>query len=72
MSIQKREGLRSATLVFFDVRKTLKTKTNGCFLIRTSVAAIKLHKNTDITVFSEPKVFKVSFKKFLKPQPDFF
>jgi len=63
LSMQKREGLRSATVFFFDVRKTLKTKTNECFLIRCCVAAIKLHKNTDITVFSEPKVFKVRFKK---------
>ena len=64
LSIQKREGLRSATVVFFDVRRTLKTKTNECFLIRSCVAANKLHKNTDITVFSEPKVFKVRFKNF--------
>ena len=72
LSIQKREGLRSATVVFFDVRKIFKTKTNECFLIRSCVAANKLHKITDITVFSEPKVFKVRFKNFLKSQPDFF
>ena len=73
LSIQKREGLRSAAVVFFDVRKTLKTKTNECVLIRSCVAANKLlHKNTDITIFSEPKVFKVRFKNFLKSQPDFF
>ena len=72
LSIPKKEGLRSATDVFFDIRKTLKTKTNQCFLIRSCVAANKLHKNTDITVFSEPKVFKVRFKNFLKSQPDFF
>ena len=64
LSIQKREGLRSATVVFFDVGKTLKTKTNECFLIRSCVAANKLHKNTDITVFFEAKVFKVRFKNF--------
>ena len=71
LSIQKREGLRNATVVF-DVRKTLKTKTNECFLIRSCMAAKKLDKNTDITVFSEPKVFEVRFKNFLKSQPDFF
>ena len=51
LSIEKREGLRSATDIFFDVRKTLKTKTNEDFLIRSCLAANKLHKNTDITVF---------------------
>ena len=72
LSIQKREGLRSATIVFFDVRKTLKTKTNECFLIRSCVAANKLLNNTDMTVFSEPKVFKARFKNFLKSRSDFF
>ena len=71
LSIQKREGLRSATDVFFHVHKTLKTKTNECPLIRSCVSANKLHKNTVMTVFSEPKVFKFRFKNFSKSQPDF-
>ena len=68
LSIQKNERLRSATVVSFDVCKSLKSKTNECFLIRSSVVAIKLDKNTDITVLPEPKMLKVNSKNFSESQ----
>ena len=63
---QPRYPLRHLAEHQFVLQKTAKKSTDTSFLRRTTAYANKLHRNTDLTLFLKPSVFKTRLYMMLK------